>query len=76
MQINYILIKTYQFVLVKLLMTLDMKHQELLKVLKEEDIFERVIAIKYDVPKDKLEMFDDYMQAIDQFYDRIMEKNA
>ena len=57
-------------------MTLDMKHQELLKVLKEEDIFERVIAIKYDVPNDKLEMFDDYMKAIDQFYDRIMEKNA
>ena len=23
---------------------------------------------------DKLEMFDDYMKAIDQFYDRIMEK--
>lgn len=47
-----------------------------ISVLKEEDIFERVIAIKYDVPNDKLEMFDDYMKAIDQFYDRIMEKNA
>ena len=38
-----------------------------ISVLKEEDIFERVIAIKYDVPNDKLEMFDDYMKAIDQF---------
>lgn len=45
-------------------------------VLKEENIFERVIAIKYDVPNDKLEMFDDYMKDIDKFYDRIMEKNA
>ena len=35
-----------------------------------------MIAIKYDVPNDKLEMFDDYMKDIDKFYDRIMEKNA
>ena len=47
-----------------------------ISVLKEEDIFERVIAIKYDVPNDKLEMFDDYMKMIDGFYDRVVERNA
>lgn len=47
-----------------------------ISVLKEEDIFEKVIAIKYDVPNDKLELFDEYMKKIDAFYDRIMEKNA
>ena len=45
MEMDYILIKTYQFVLVKLLMTLDMKHQELLKVLKEEDISVKTMLI-------------------------------
>ena len=31
-------------------------------VLKEDNIFERVIAIKYDVPNDQLEMFDQYQR--------------
>ena len=45
-------------------------------VLKEENIFDKIISIKYDVPNDRLEMFDDYMKMIDGFYDRVMEKNA
>ncbi|MFR5733940.1 MAG: hypothetical protein ACLUD2_20565 [Clostridium sp.] len=32
-------------------------------VLKEEKIFEKIIAIKYDVPNDRLDMFDDYKKA-------------
>ncbi len=47
-----------------------------MSVLKRENIFEKVIAIKYDVPNDHLEMFDDYRKAIDEFYDRVLEKNA
>ena len=47
-----------------------------MSVLKSENIFEKVIAIKYDVPNDHLEMFDDYKKAIDDFYDRVLEKNA
>lgn len=47
-----------------------------MSILKSEDIFERIIAIKYDVPNDKLEMFADYKIAIDNFYNRIMETNA
>ena len=30
--------------------------------------FDRIISIKYDVPNDRLDMFDDYMKQIDQFY--------
>lgn len=56
----------------KALITLNMP----ISVLKEEDIFEKIIAIKYDVPNDKPELFDEYMKKIDAFYDRIMEKNA
>ena len=44
----------------KALITLNMP----ISVLKEEDIFEKVIAIKYDVPNDKLELFDEYMKKI------------
>lgn len=47
-----------------------------MSVLKEENIFDKVISIKYDVPNDKMEMFDDYMKMIDGFYDRVMERNA
>ena len=39
-----------------------------MSVLKAEGIFEKVIAIKYDVPNDRLDMFDQYMKDIDTFY--------
>ena len=58
------------------------RHQALISygipmsVLKENKIFEKVIAIKYDVPNDKLGMFDDYTTAINNFYSEIMEENA
>ena len=45
-------------------------------VLKEENIFDKIISIKYDVPNDRLDMFDDYMKMIDGFYDRVVERNA
>ena len=47
-----------------------------MSVLKEENIFERVISIKYDVPNDNLQLLDQYLADIDAFHDRIMEKNA
>ena len=51
-------------------------------VLKEgNNIFEKIISIKYDVANDKLEQlnlykFDQYKQDIDTFYDNIMKKNG
>ena len=47
-----------------------------MSVLKEEKIFDKVIAIKYDVPNDRLEMFAQYRRDIDTFYQRVLEKNA
>lgn len=47
-----------------------------MSVLKEDTIFEKVIAIKYDVPNSKPELFDTYIQAIDTFYDKVLEKNG
>ena len=47
-----------------------------MSVLRAEGIFDKVIAIKYDVPNDHLEMFDDYGRMIDDFYQTVLEKNA
>ncbi len=47
-----------------------------MSVLKAENIFDRIIAIKYDVPNDRLEMFAQYRRDIDSFYQRVLEKNA
>ena len=47
-----------------------------MSVLKAEGMFEKVIAIKYDVPNDNLQMLDMYKREIDEFYDRVLEKNA
>ena len=45
-------------------------------LLRESDVFEKIIAIKYDVPNDNLQLLDQYIIDIDAFYDRVMEKNA
>ena len=47
-----------------------------MSVLKAEGIFEKVIAIKYDVPNDNLQLLDLYRKQIDDFYDAVLEKNA
>lgn len=56
----------------KALIALDMP----MALLRESDIFEKLIAVKYDVPNRKLEMFDDYREMIDNFYAHIMETNG
>ena len=45
-------------------------------VLKEENIFEKVINIKYDVKNDELDKLDGYKTFIDQFYDSVIARNA
>ena len=47
-----------------------------MSVLKEDTIFEKIISIKYDIPNDHLELFDDYKKAVDEFYEKVLDKNA
>ncbi len=47
-----------------------------MSVLKEDPIFDKVIAIKYDVPNDRLDLLDGYKQQIDAFYENVVERNA
>lgn len=62
----------YLYKKAKVLVTMGMP----MSVLKEDNIFEKVIAIKYDVPNDKPELFDTYRKAIDEFYDNVLKKNG
>ncbi len=45
-------------------------------LLRESDVFEKLIAIKYDVPNQELERFDEYDRMIEEFYQHIMQTNA
>ena len=71
-----------QFKMMEIILYLNQKCRSLIamgmpmSILRRENIFEKVISIKYDVPNDKLEMMDDYQKAVDDFYDTVMEKNG
>lgn len=71
-----------QFKMMEIILYLYKKSRSLISmgmpmsVLKEDPIFDRVIAIKYDVPNDKPEMLEDYKRQIDAFYDSVVERNA
>ena len=45
-------------------------------LLKEDRIFEKIIAIKYDVANQDLYKFEEYQQGIDEFYQKLLDANA
>ena len=45
-------------------------------LLRENRIFEKVIAIKYDVANKELQKFEEYQQMIEEFYHGLLETNA
>ena len=47
-----------------------------MSVLKEDKIFDQVISMKYDIPNDRMDLFDKYKEDIDTFYEAVMERNA
>lgn len=71
-----------QFKMMEIILYLYRKSRSLISmgmpmsVLKEDPIFDQIIAIKYEVPNDSLELLDDYKKKIDAFYDGVMERNA
>ena len=40
-----------------------------------QDLRTAYVSIKYDVPNDRLDLFDTYKKDIDTFYDKVLEKN-
>ena len=71
-----------QFKMMEIILYLYEKSKSLINrgmpvsVLKEDNIFERIISIKYDVPNNQLDKFDQYKKDIDEFYDKVLEKNG
>ena len=71
-----------QFKMMEIILYLYRKSRSLISlgmpmsVLKEDPVFDQVIAIKYDVPNDNLALLDDYKKKIDAFYEGVMERNA
>ena len=45
-------------------------------ILREQNIFEKIIAIKYEVANKELDKFETYRQLIDEFYQKLIELNA
>ncbi len=71
-----------QFQMMEIILYLNEKSKDLIaqgmpmSVLKEDNIFEKIIAIKYDIANNELEKFDDYRQAVDEFYNNVLAKNG
>ena len=71
-----------QNLMMETILYLDKRSKELVSkgmpvsVLRETGIFDKIIAIKYDVPNYKPEMFADYRKAIDNYVLAVLEKNA
>ncbi len=71
-----------QLRMMKVILYLYDKCKELIEMgmpmalLRENSIFEKIIAIKYDVANKDLYKFDEYRQMIDEFYRGLLETNA
>ena len=71
-----------QFKMMEVILYLYQKSRSLISmgmpmsVLKEDGIFDQVIAIKYDIPNDRLDLLGDFKKRIDRFYDSVVERNA
>lgn len=73
---------TKQFKMMGIILYLNKKAKALvtmgmpMSILKESNIFDKIVSIKYDVPNDHLEKFHDYTREIDEFYNEVLAKNA
>ena len=71
-----------QFKMMDLILYLYKKSRSLvsmgmpMSVLKEDPIFDKLISMKYDIPNNKPEQFDEMKKQIDAFYDSVIERNA
>ncbi|MDR1914123.1 MAG: V-type ATP synthase subunit A [Clostridiales bacterium] len=71
-----------QLKMMEIILRLNDRCEKLIKAgipmnqLKSENIFESVIAIKYVVPNDQLEKLEKYFTEIEDFYNKLYEKNT
>lgn len=71
-----------QFLMMETILYLYQRSRELIaqghpmSILRQDPIFEKVIAIKYDIPNDHLEKFEEYIEAIDRYYEGVLVRNG
>ena len=71
-----------QFLMMDVILYLYNKAKDLvakgmpMSVLKESNIFERLISVKYDIGNNEPEKFEELHRAIDEFYQEVLEKNG
>ncbi|MCI9594561.1 MAG: V-type ATP synthase subunit A [Lachnospiraceae bacterium] len=71
-----------QFMMMEIILYLYQKSRELISmgmpmsVLKEDTIFDQITTIKYDIPNDRLDLFQAYREKVNQFYDNVLARNA
>ena len=47
-----------------------------MSLLRENNIFDKVISIKYDISNDEIDKIDYYKTYVDEYYDKMIETNA
>ena len=71
-----------QFRMMDIILYLYQKSRELISmgmpmsVLKEDTIFDQITTIKYDIPNDRLDLFQTYRDKVDAFYQNVLARNA
>ena len=71
-----------QFMMMEIILYLYQKSRELISmgmpmsVLKEDTIFDQITTIKYDIPNDRLDLFQTYRDKVDAFYQNVLARNA
>ncbi|MEG0615057.1 MAG: V-type ATP synthase subunit A [Oscillospiraceae bacterium] len=69
-----------QFYMMELILKLYERAEKAIQIgvlvsdIMKTGLFEKVIKVKYDIPNDKLEMFEDYKKEIDKTFDELIEK--
>jgi V/A-type H+-transporting ATPase subunit A len=71
-----------QMKMMKIILYLSKRSKELIdigipmSILKADGLFEKIVSIKYDVLNDEMDKLNDYISMIDDFYNRLYEKNV
>ena len=65
-----------QFKMMDVILYLYKQSRKLVAMGMPMSVLKAVIAVKYDVPNDNLQLLDLYKREIDEFYNRVIEKNA
>lgn len=71
-----------QFRMMELILYMNQKSRALIalgmpmSVLMEDHVWDDLVNMKYNIPNDRMDLFDEYRKKIDDYYEQVLEKNA